>query len=762
LGLVIFHYFQRIALFALALTLFLIAHLAGQEIEPSDFKPQFKPSLTIHKTTQPIVIDGNLNDPGWNNAATATSFSEFSPGDNVRPMDPTRVLVTYDKSNLYVAFIAESDPNQIRVSMTDRDVPFQDDYLGIVIDTYGNSTWGYEIFANPYGIQMDGKLLSNGDDMSFNMVFQSKGKITDSGYQVEFAIPFRSLRFPDAPNPVWRITFYRNQPRDSRHEYSWAAIDRDNPCLLCQLGYLRGLQGITSGHNIELLPEGNLSQRSFLTDEDDPNSTFKTRPVKASASLGLKYGLTSTSTFDLTINPDFSQVEADPAQIDVNSTFALSYPERRPFFQEGNNLFDTWMDLVYTRSINDPSVAAKFTGRFHQTDIAYIGAKDERTPIILPFEEQSEFVGDEHRIRSYSNILRVMQYFGEESHIGLLLTDRRLDHGGSGTVISADSRIRFSQNDRLELQVAASQTVEPNDTLLSSGIDNIRFGEKNYSSIFDGEKFWGYSALASFEHQARIWYYDLSYQSNSPTFRAANGFITGNNFQYAEYNSGWVFRPNTKIFDRIEPGFEVGYKWNFEQIRKDKWAVTYLSATLTRQTQINLHYILSRERFQSTDFPGIHRIEFNVNSQLSEAFSAGISLETGRSIARNEDPPLLGKSFQAGAWSTIKPAEQLSIEPEIDYSQMIHPVNDTTIYAGYVFRTRISYQFTRRFFIRLFIQYDDFNRNYDIDPLLTYRINAFSVIYLGATHNYHNFRTPVNNKLTSRQYFFKFRYLFQL
>lgn len=760
--LVIFRYYQRVALAVLTVTLIFVTPLVGQETEISDFKPQFKPTLTVHQTFHPIEIDGDLNDPGWKDATVATGFSEFQPGDNVPPLDPTQVLVTYDKSNLYVAFIAKSNPNQIRVSMTDRDIPFQDDFLGIVLDTYGNATWGYEIFANPYGIQMDGKLLSSGDDMSFNIVFQSEGQITDSGYQVEFAVPFRSLRFPEEPNPVWRITFYRNQPRDSRHEYTWAAIDRDNPCLLCQLGYLRGLQGVTSGHNIELLPEGIISQRSFLADKDDPKSAFKTKPMEGSASLGLKYGLTSTSTLDLTINPDFSQVEADPAQIDVNSTFALSYPERRPFFQEGSNLFNTWMDLVYTRSINDPSVAAKFTGRFHQTDIAYIGARDERTPIILPFEEQSEFAGDERRIRSYSNILRLMQHFGEESHLGLLLTNRRLDPGGSGTVISADSRIRFSQNDRLELQAAASHTVEPKDTSLSSGIENIRFGEKHYTAIFDGEQFWGYSVLASFAHQARVWHYDLSYQSNSPTFRAANGFITGNNFQYVAYNSGWVFWPNAKLLDRIEPGFEVGYKWNFEQLRKDQWAIPYISATLTKQTQINLHYILSQERFQSIDFPGIHRLEFNVNSQLSEPIATGFSLVTGRSIARNEDPPVLGKAFQVSAWSTIKPVEQFIIEPEVDYSEMIHPVNDTTIYAGYVFRTRITYQFTRRFFVRFFFQYDDFNRNFDIDPLFTYRINAFSVIYLGATHDYHNFAAPAYNTLTTRQYFLKFRYLFQL
>lgn len=739
-----------------------IGSVGAVQSDTSAFTPLFKPSVTIQQTTRSITVDGNLDDPGWRDATVVDHFTEFEPGENIRPGVKTEAFVTYDRSHLYIAFRAYGNPEKIRASLQDRDAMFSDDFVGIILDTYGNQNWAYEIFANPLGIQGDGRMTQMSEDMSFNIVFQSRGIITSNGYQVEFAIPFRSLRFPSDKSQQWRMTFYRNHPRESRHQYSWAGIDRNNPCILCQLGYLQGLEGISPGRNLELLPEAIISQQGSLQDKEDPNSEFVNRNINAEASLGLKYSLSSNSTIDVALNPDFSQVEADPAKIDVNTTFALSYPERRPFFQEGGDLFETWMDLVYTRSINDPSLAAKLIGRYNQTDIAYMGAKDERTPIILPFEEQSEFVGGETRIRSSSNLLRIKQNFAEESYVGLLVTDRRFDPGGSESVLNADLNHRFFKNYRIQGQLAVSRTAEPQDTSLTSDIDNVEFGEKNYTSLFDGEQFTGHALYTSFERDARIWDFDLHYREYSPTFRAGNGFITQNNQHYLGGYTDWEVWPNSALIDRLGAGMDVGYEWNYDDIMKDQWLVPFLNATLTRQTHLNLHYIISQEQFRGIDFPEIRRVELNVNSDFSERMTVGFYVKAGRSIARNEDPPIPGSILQGGVWSTIRPTDQLIIEPEIDYSRMVHPDADTTIYEGYIFRTRFNYQFTRRFFLRIFAQYNNFGDYIDFDPLLTYRINAFSVIYVGTTHDYHDIGTSTNYIRTRRQYFMKIRYLFQL
>lgn len=744
-------------------TLLLSTEVAkAQQADSSGYYPQFKRSVTINRTSYSIDIDGELNDPGWRDAERITGFAEIDPGDNTKPLVRTEVLITYDPENLYVAFIAHDDPGKIRVSLQDRDNMFSDDWVGMFLDTYGNASWAYEIHANPLGVQGDGRFTQENEDMSFDLIYKTEGKITSEGYQVEFAIPFRSLRFPNRNEQVWRVTFFRNHPRASRHQYSWAALNRDNPCILCQLGYLKGIRGVTSGRNVEFLPEALIAQQNYLFDDEDPESGYVNKDVDAGASLGIKYGITSNSTVDLTINPDFSQVEADPAQIDVNSTFALFYPERRPFFQEGSDLFGTWMDLVYTRSINDPSVAAKFTGRFNKTEIAYIGARDERTPIILPFEEGSEFVGDAQRIRSVSNILRLRRIFSEESHIGLLVTDRRLDQGGSGSILSADGGFRFLQHYRWEMQVAASHTAEPNDTSLTSEIDQYFFGKGHYDVLFNGEQYWGYSSYASLERDARIWDFDLNYRVTSPTFRAANGFVTGNDNQSIQYNMDWEFYPKHKLVDHIDPGINVGSEWNFDNVRKDEWFVPFLNFTFTRQTHLSANYVWSRQRYHDIDFSGIRRFEMSINSNFSDPFTAGFYFGTGGSIARNEDPPLLGNERSLSVWSTIKPMKTLMINPEIDYATMTNPATDTTIYSGYIFRTRVNLQFTRSLFLRLFIQYDDFNNNLDFDPLITYRINAFSVIYLGSTHDYHDFGNPYDYRRTARQYFLKVRYLVQV
>ncbi|NIQ52314.1 MAG: hypothetical protein GWN71_02170, partial [Gammaproteobacteria bacterium] len=180
----------------------------------------------------------------------------------------------------------------------------------------------------------------------------AEGRITERGYQVEMAIPFSSLRFPDRAEQAWRINLLRNLPRASRHQMVWAGLDLNDPCILCQSGSLLGIEGVRPGGRLELLPAVVASRAGSLRDPSDPASSFEDGDVNAGLSLGVRYPFSAGWTAELAINPDFSQVESDAAQIDVNTTFALFFPERRPFFQEGSDLFNTWMRAVYTRSIN--------------------------------------------------------------------------------------------------------------------------------------------------------------------------------------------------------------------------------------------------------------------------------------------------------------------------------------------------------------------------------------------------------------------------
>ncbi len=732
------------------------------------FKPNENPTLEILRAAGPIIVDGEFDDPGWRGAAKATNFSERFPEEKAKPkVDDIYVLVTYDEMHLYLAFTIEDDPSAIRTSMRDRDGIWSDDYAGILLDTYGDASWAYFIFANPSGIQGDSKFSSSGgEDDSFDIIYESKSKITDKGYQIEMAIPFRSLRFPDRDEQVWRATFWITHPRDSRRQYTWAAMDRDEPCFLCQYGTLKGIKGIKSGKNIEFLPSVVGSQFGTLNNSDDPTAGFNNEKVDGEIALGVKYNITSNLTTDLALNPDFSQIEADAAQINVNTTFALFFPERRPFFQEGADLFRTFMRTVYSRQINNPIVAAKLTGRFNRTSIAYIGGRDENTPIILPFEVQSAFLATDKK--STTNILRVKHTLKDDSYVGTMLTDRRLDGGGSGTVLGIDGQLRFLKNYKFEWQYSASFTEEPEDSTLSVDIENqvgeeVTFDKGKHTALYDGESFWGRGIYTSLERSARFWHFDIDYWEWSPKFRADNGFITSNSKRQTNWWTGFSIYPKAKLIDQIFPSASFGRVWNFDGVRKDEWLQSSISFNLKAQTSIWVSHLWSRERFAGIDFPGVRRFMLNVNSNFSDPLRLGIFFSKGRSIRRDFDDPELGNTTNFEAWGTIKPMQRLIIQPNFTFSKLTSRQDGEEFFSGFILRTRLNYQLTREFFLRLVVQYNDFSKGIDFDPLLTYRLNAFTAFFIGSTLDYQSdFESVSGYKLSSRQYFLKFQYLYQL
>ncbi len=421
------------------------------------FVPNMGPTYNVSRLTGNIDIDGRLDDSGWQDVARATNFSEQFPNNgDIAPVE-TEVMLTYDDDNLYIAFIChDTDASSIRSSWSDRDNIWSDDYMGFIFDTYGAGVWAYEIFCNPLGLQGDGlQVTSVGEDEGFDIIFESRGVVTDSGYQAEIALPFASIRFPDKQEQEWKATFWRTRPRERRSTCSWAFIDDDANCWLCEFGTITGIENIKPGKNIEILPSVIGFQSAEIRDPGNRDSGLRNEKVDGEASLGLRYSISSGMSAETTINPDFSQVESDAAQIDVNQTIALFYPEKRPFFQEGSDLFSGWIDAVYTRSINNPDIAAKLIGRTGNTSLAYLGAHDKDSPIIVPLEERSGFV-DAHE--SYSNIFRYKRTFGGSAHLGALVSDRRLSEDGSNTDFGIDFNLPFKKLYRFEAQGISSYT----------------------------------------------------------------------------------------------------------------------------------------------------------------------------------------------------------------------------------------------------------------------------------------------------------------
>lgn len=748
------------------------ARVTGRAIDRQrDYVPDYGPELNIQPAAGPIVVDAELDDAGWRGAAVADNFAEHNPGDQTRPEVDTEVLITYDASNLYVAWICYDDPTEVRATMCGRDEIFQEDYVILALDTFGENAVAYEIAANPLGVQGDLLFsISNGEDISYEMIFESEGRITEYGWVVEMAIPFAEIRFPQNEVQKWRVDFWRNRPRDSRFQYSWSAYDRGESCWPCKWGTVHGARDITGGSGLELLPSLVFHQSG----ERDEDGVWENRPLQWSPftddnnldlGLGLSYDISSEITAEATLNPDFSQVESDAAQLDVNSTFALFYPERRPFFQEGSDLFNTYFNAVYTRSINDPTAAAKMTGRKGRTSIAALSAWDDHSVIILPFEESSEYVLNGE---SLTNIVRVRHDFGEQTYLGAVATDRRFRGGGSGTLAGLDGKLRLSPNDALEAQVLVSATREVNNLDLTPDWDGSEtFDDGSYTRRLDGESFHGHAYYLSYERDTRNFYLDLDYWEYAPTFRAEAGFEPSNNSRRTHAVTAYNFRfeDEESLLEYMQPSLDGGLKWNFDGTRKDEWANLSLEWRLRKyQTSFHARGMLSRELYRDIQFDDIWVAHICGNTTPSKKLRLGGNYNYGHRIARHDK--VMGQETQWGVWFQYRPTDGILISNSLDHISSDHLDTGERLFADTISRTTVRYQASRELSFRLVLQYRDHSRIWEADPLITYKLNPLSTLYVGSTRDYRDLNQAEDGldgwRLTSRQYFLKMQYLFRI
>ena len=745
---------------ALAATIIVFVTLAAAAAH-AEWEATYLPTLQVSRVQGEIEIDGVLDDTGWPNAAVATDFAEHQPGDQVQPPFRTVVYVAYDDRNLYVAFKCfDQDPSQIRASFARRDQIFADDNVLVAIDPFGDATRAYEIGCNPYGIQCDLLYSSNnGEDERYDLIFDTAARITDDGWEAEFAIPFSSLRFPDTPQQTWRVDFWRNQPRDVRYQASWAAYDRDEQCWPCQWGTITGIENVDPAGGLELIPAFTANQTGERLDDGN----FENGDVMGEPSLTAKYNITSDLSAEAAFNPDFSQVESDAVQIDVNTTFALFYPEKRPFFQEGSDLWSTYFTPIYTRQINDPSVAGKVLGRSGKTNYGVLAAYDMHSTILLPFEERSFVTVNGES----SNVFgRVRTDFGEGTHLGLVATDRRYQGGGNGSLVGMDGRLRLNRNYQLEAQYLHGFTTEPNNTTLTEDINDATFDGGRYTSAFDGETFDGGAIYASLERNGRSWGFDLDYWDVAPTFRAENGFEVRNSFREGIAMTTYLFRfEESTWMEWLQPGVSASRQWNYEGLRKDTVLQAWLEGRF-RKAQTSFHgaYIADEQRYQDVDYTGLYRWHMCLQSRPSDLLAFGGSANYGRRIYYSGQA--YGMQEDYSFWFDLKPVDRLLLETSFSWSRSEDEDTGETFFDSYVMRSKLGLQITRELSARIIVQYNGFYSTWEGDPLLQYQINPFSIFYVGSTRDYAKIAVdPASQqewRLTHRQYFLKLQYLFRI
>ncbi len=336
---------------------------------PAPLPPEKAQPVKVSLFAKPPVIDGKLDDDVWKSAAVFKDFYQWRPSDSSPASARTEVLAGYDSRFIYFAFHAYDDPAKVRATVAKRDSIFDDDVVGLLLDTFNDRRRAYELFFNPFGIQQDGFLTEGGnDDFSVDIVMESKGTVTADGYTVEVAIPFKSLRYEAGKGKLWGFHALRVVKHASGEMDSWMPISKDNSALLGQAGHITGLEGISTERTLELIPSLTLSEtgkrkKPLTTAQIAEGGRFVNEPIKFDLGLTGKYSVTPQVTLDFAINPDFAQVESDQLVVTANQRFPIFFEEKRPFFLEGIDIFRTQIQAVHTRTIVDPRLRRQTDGQ---------------------------------------------------------------------------------------------------------------------------------------------------------------------------------------------------------------------------------------------------------------------------------------------------------------------------------------------------------------------------------------------------------------
>lgn len=716
-------------------------------------------TLQPTRITHNFDITGTLSHEVWDQAEPVYITHEVQPNDEARAPVQTKVRVLYSKKFLYVGFESTDPvPERIRASIADRDASFQDDFVGLFLDPFKNNQQAYEFFVNPFGVQMDGMRSGSNEDMNFDALWYSQGAITDSGYTVAMKIPFKSLNFPKQDVQDWSVQFLRNYPRNSRYQMAWTDVSIDNPCLMCQNGRLIGLEGLESSNTVELLPYAMSFQNSTIDDSQNPSSGLDHGPLNGRIGGSISYAPTSTTSLDAVINPDFSQVETDAAQIGVNETFALFFPEKRPFFLRDADLFRTQQDLFYSRMINRPLAAGKVTQKSSRYSVAFLTAYDRETPFIIPGKYGSSLVRSE--VNAYSNILRARYNLADdESYIGGLITTRN-QQDASNYVGSIDWQFLLADHYYFNGQLGYSNTTELNDTAL---FDDARtFGNSAYDAAFNGEQYSGTLISGELERQAKYYNFSFGYTSFSPTFQSQGGFINRTDHRQFEAEQSFSYYPDKQWLSQGSISASGTWRYDFTGQFQERYIFLSSNNNFAGQTQVSVSYLpVNDERFRGEYFTDMRRLMVDVNTRPLDAIAFGGHIDFGRYVNRADDPTL-GKGYNFSADALVKPTSRLQFEFSYSYSTLSSVDGSREYYSGDIMRLTSRYNFSRKLFARLITQYDSFGEQIQLYPLVYYKANPFTKFYIGMTdylNQYDENGGFDGYRQTNRQFFVKFQYL---
>ena len=783
--------------------------------------PEKAHPASIPKFDQPPVIDGNLNEPVWQRATVLKDFYQIDPGDNTPPSKPTEVLLGYDSKFLYIAFRAFDEPDKVRSTLAKRDNIFSDDYVGFYLDTFNDQRRAFEIFFNPLGIQGDGVLTEGrGEDFSVDLLLESKGIIGPDGYVVEIAIPFKSLRYEAGKGKLWGAHFFRRIQRFNRELDSWMPFSRSIDGNLNQAGHLTGLEGISAERTLELIPSFTVSQsgrfvRSFGVFPGTPAAALDpgrivNDPVTIDPGLTAKFTPSSALTLDLAINPDFAQVEADQLVVTTNQRFPIFFGEKRPFFLEGIDIFQTPITAVHTRAIVDPDVAVKLSGKRGRNTFGMMVASDngpgnlsadDRGSLAICFDRRAldpRVVCNNERFvdkNAYIGVLRLKHDIGKgENTVGVLATtynfiEKHNDLGGF------DGRFRLDKQTTFTFQ------------LLGTTSRNFFYDPDKDKNLYRTGNGLGYTI--DYNVAGRNFGWELYGEGFTRDYRADVGFFGRTN---TNFNSGYIRydtdpKPKAGIISTHYHNFSwIGYDF---QGRIQNWeSEFYVQWRMPRNSFFSLAYEPAYERILEEEFGpkrtvtrqgafygpdderSVQKHHFFVagSSQYSKKiqFNARAVLRVnhldldfggGRKYPRVSPAALLlgqnapldpgaGNLFEFTGGVTYQPTNELRMSLNLVKQSLKRRDTKLMAYDVNIINFRGTYQFTRATFVRAIIDYNTLSSRMRAQLLAGWTPSPGTSLYLGYNDdlNYtelHPFTRQIvpGFRRNSRTFFIKMSYL---
>jgi hypothetical protein len=676
----------------------------------------------------PPLIDGRMDDVAWTDAPSVSNFITFAPDFGKTQEQRTVVWMVYDPANLYFAFRCYDDPGLVKTSLAVRDNIRSDDWVCINLDTFGDQQGLTALYVNPHGIQMDSRYASGKEDFSVDLVWYSAGSMTDDGYVVEVQIPLKSIRYRNDEQTTMSVFFERYISRRNEHG-SYPAMDPSKGFAFFSQMIPMVYTGLEHRTLFEVLPGVTFNQQYARISD-----TMQVRDVRREGSLTLKYGITSDLVLDGTYNPDFSQVEADAGQVDVNLRTNLFFAEKRPFFLEGRELFNlgggggSVQSFVYTRAIVDPKVGLRLTGK--------IGEKNT-VAVLMANDEIANATDAQFGIVRYRRSLSDDSYVGGIGAIRGVGSDRNMIGG-------ADAQVRVGAGSMVEGHFVGSST---------------RLAGASTS---------GHALSLAFNRQDRDGGLSLGIEDLSPGFQADMGFIVRAAMTSLSGTVQRHFYPVSDFWNRVT--LSAGTSQTYDQPSR-LWEMSNVLSTMLL-FRGNLAVLLQLK--QGTEVFLTSRFNTNgVYMQGGGQFTKWLGVTLIYRYGNSPAYALLqqGRGQRAQTIITLQPNDEIRIDHQLTYQDLHRTSDDSLLFSYPINRIKATYQFNKYLFFRVTAEYNGFRRRLPMDALVSFTYIPGTVIHAGFGSIYERQRWDPSSAgyvrddgflEKNRGFFFKASYLWRI